>query len=90
MTMPPAIWRWVRTTRFELKKTVFALILVAFVYGAVHLMCLVFVKVMSMRDERLKEHETTTLSDKARRGIQAMLDGTSYHVYDKDIGAAIK
>jgi hypothetical protein len=81
-----AIWRWVRTTRFELKKTVFALILVAFVYGAVHLMCLVFVKVMSMRDERLKEHETTTLSDKARRGIQAMLDGTSYHVYDKDIG----
>lgn len=81
-----AVCRWVRSVKFGVKKAVFSLILAAFLYGALHVMCLVFVKLMAARDARLTEVDTTALSDKARRGIEAMLADKSYHVFDKDIG----
>lgn len=81
-----AVVRMVRTMKLEVKKAVFSLILAALFYGALHVMCLVFVKLMSMRDARLTEVDTTALSGKARRGIEAMLADKSYHIYDKDIG----
>ena len=45
--------RKVRATQFEAKKIVFSLIIVGFLYGLLFLICHVFVKLMSVRDEQL-------------------------------------
>lgn len=81
-----AAYRCVRTLKLEMKKVVFSLILVAMVYGAVDLMCRLFVAVMAERDERVVDVEPSSLSNAARRGINAMLDGTSPVQYDREIG----
>lgn len=81
-----AAFRFLRTVKFEAKKAVFVLILLALVYGAVHLMCLVFVTLMSERDEVLVDVEPSRLSRPARLGIRAMLDGQSPVIYDREIG----
>jgi hypothetical protein len=81
-----ALYRAVRAVKFEAKKVVFSLILVAMLYGALHVMCMVFVKLMSAKDERLQTVQTTELSDNARQGIQAMLEGNSPVQFDREIG----
>ncbi len=81
-----AAYRKARSIRFELKKMVFSLILLVLMYGALHLVCLVFVKLMSARDERLTTADSTALSGKTRRGIEAALTGRSAHVFDREIG----
>ncbi len=74
LTVAAALWllyaavHFVRTTKFELKKVVFSLILGLMLYGALHLICAVFIKLMSVKDERLLTIETTELSGKARAG----------------------
>ena len=79
-------FRFLRTVKLEVKKVVFSLILLAIVYGTVHVMCHVFVTLMSERDETLVDVEPSRLSHKARLGIQAMLDGQSPVIYDREIG----
>jgi hypothetical protein len=81
-----SVGRKVMVTKFEAKKVCFSLGLVLLMYGALHVMCLVFVKLMSARDERLSAGAATELSEKTRRGIEAVLAGTSVHVFDRDIG----
>jgi hypothetical protein len=81
-----ALVRFVRTTKFEAKKVVFSLILGAFLYGALHIICHVFLKLMSAKDEQLFLVEATELTHSARKGIQAMLDGDSPVQYDREIG----
>ena len=76
----------VRTVKLEMKKVVFSLILLAIVYGAMHLMCHVFVILMSERDASLVDVEPSRLSKATRIGIQAMLDGQSPVTYDREIG----
>lgn len=78
--------RSLRTLELGMKKTVFFLILFAIVYGMVHVMCQVFVTVMSDRDESLVDVEPSRLSKAARSGINAMLAGGSPVQYDRDIG----
>jgi hypothetical protein len=81
-----AIFRWVRSTKFEAKKVVFSLILAAFFYGALFLICMVFIKLMSAKDEELTTVKTNGLSEKARRAVNALLSGDSPSLYDVDIG----
>ena len=77
---------FVRRTKFEKKKLIFSLILGLFCYGVLHLMCLVFIRIMSEKDERLLTVDTSELSQPAREGIQSMLEGNSPVQYDRDIG----
>ena len=79
-------YRFLRTVKLEKKKVVFSLILMAIVYGTFHVMCLVFVTLMSDRDEVLADVEPSRLSRQARLGIRAMLDGQSPVIYDREIG----
>ena len=77
---------FVRTTRFEAKKVVFTLIMGALFYGALHLVCHVFLKLMSAKDEQLLTVDATSLTNSARSGIRAMLEGNSPVQYDREIG----
>jgi len=79
-------FRFLRTLKLGMKKAVFSLILLGMVYGAVDLMCRLFVAVMNERDERMIDVEPSKLSKAARRGIKAMLDGESPVQYDREIG----
>lgn len=81
-----ALVRAVRRTKFETKKVVFSLILAGLLYGALYVICHVFVKLMSHKDERLQMAETTELSHMARTGIKAMLSGASPVQYDREVG----
>ena len=81
-----AAYTWVRRTKFEKKKVIFSLILGLFCYGALYLMCHVFIRLMSEKDERLLTVDATQLSQAARLGIKAMLAGDSPVQYDRDIG----
>lgn len=76
----------IRATKFEAKKVVFSLILAAFFYGALFLICTVFIKLMSAKDERLTTVKTTALTEKSRRGVNVLLSGDSPSLYDKEIG----
>ena len=80
--------RKARTTRFQAKNAVFSLILVLFLYGMLYLMCHVFIKLMAFRDERVSATAETSeeLSPQARRGIQAVLDGSSPVQFDREVG----
>ena len=75
-----------RSWRFNGRNLVFSLILGAFFYAALHLICHVFIKLMSSRDDRLAIRTITELGDLHKTGIQTMLDGTSYEMYDREIG----
>lgn len=68
------------------KTVVFSLIMLLMLYGAFYVVCLVFVKLMSAKDEEMKTVDVTELTDSARRGIQAMLDGESPVEYDREVG----
>lgn len=79
--------RKIRATRFEARKAVFSLVLVVFVYGMVYLMCHVFIKLMSFRDESIIDTAASVkLSTQVRRGIQAVLDGSSPVQFDREVG----
>lgn len=72
--------------RFNGRKVIFSLILGAFLYGALFLICHVFIKLMSAKDSRITQVDTTSLSERARRGINAMFSGESPSLYDRDVG----
>ena len=75
-----------RSWKFSGRNLLFTLILGAFFYAALHLICHVFIRLMSSRDDRLAIRTITELGDIHKTGIQAMLDGTSYEMYDREIG----
>ncbi len=81
-----AIIRKVRATKFEGKKVVFSLVLVAMLYGVLFLVCHVFVKLMSVRDERLAATKTEALTEKTRRVIGKLMAGNHPAMFDKEIG----
>ena len=76
----------VREVRLDAKKIIFSLILGALLYAALSLVCHVFIKLMSARDERISMRVVSALDEEQRKGIRVMLDGTSYEMYDRDIG----
>lgn len=76
----------VRTMTFSGKNLLFSLITGAFFYAALHLGCHVFIRLMAPRDDRLSARVITSLADPQREGITAMLNGTTYEMYDRDIG----
>lgn len=76
----------VRSMKFDIKKTAFSLVIGLFLYVAIYLICHVFIQLMSVRDESVMSAQTDRLTDKARIGIQAMLDGSSPVQHDPDIG----
>lgn len=73
-------------SKWDAKVAVFSLILAAFLYGTLHLMCLVWVKLMSAKDEALTTVDTSALTEKSRRGVRAQLSGDSPVVFDREIG----
>ena len=75
-----------RRTMFTGKKLLFSLILGLFFYAALNVVCHVFVRLMSQRDDRLTARGATSLSANCRLGIEAMLNATSYNLFDRDIG----
>jgi hypothetical protein len=81
-----AAFRKVSGSKIEGKKVVFTLIIAAFMYGALFLICLMFVKLMSAKDEALTTARTNSLAEKSRRGVKAQLSGDSPVVYDREIG----
>lgn len=81
-----AAYNWVRRTKFEKKKVIFSLILGLFCYGVLHLMCHVFIQLMSKKDERLLTVEMTELSHDDRQGIKALLAGNDPMQYDRECG----
>ena len=81
-----AAYNWVRRTKFEKKKVIFSLTLGLFCYGVLHLMCHVFIQLMSKKDERLLTVEMTELSHDDRQGIKALLAGNDPMQYDREIG----
>ena len=72
--------------RFDARKTVFALVTAGMFYAALSLVCHVFIRLMSTRDDRLTTRSFTELSGPCRTGIRDMLAGTSINLYDKDVG----
>lgn len=82
--------RTVRTWTFSGRNILFSLILATFVYAALHLICLVFIKLMSARDDRLATRVMTTLAEEHKMGIRAMLSSASYEMYDRDLGWALR
>lgn len=76
----------VRAASFSGKKLVFSLILGALFYVTLSLLCQVFIKFMSTRDERIATHVITSLAEEHRTGIKLMLEGASYELYDRDVG----
>ena len=81
-----AVIRWVVKTKFEAKKVIFSLVLAAFFYLALHLICAVFIKLMSVKDEALTTAKTESLSEKARKGVNLVLEGNSPSLFDVDVG----
>ena len=77
---------WLRGVRFTVKKTAFTLVLGLLLYGAVSLVCHMFIRLMSVRDDRLTTRSFTHLSEPCRTGIRDMLDGRSYNLFDKTVG----
>lgn len=81
-----ALFQRLRSTKFEAKKLLFSLILIAFMYGAVFVICAVFVKLMAAKDENLTTVDTSALSEKAERGVKALLAEDSPSLYSKEVG----
>lgn len=83
------VWTLLRTAgrpRFRGKTVLFSGILLALLYLALHGLCLLFVHLMSHRDERFTNREIHSL-DKARRSaVEALLSGAGLEQYDRDIG----
>ncbi len=79
-------FRAARAVKFEPRKAVFSLILIAILYGGLYLVCHAFIIVMSARDQRLTNVNTSALSKNARRGVRTLLAGESYSIFDRDIG----
>lgn len=75
-----------RTATFTRKKLAFSFILALLLYAALSLICHFFIGIMSPRDDRLAARAITSLSEDRRIEIEAMLNGTSYEMYDRDIG----
>lgn len=75
--------RHARPTR---RTALFTLALGAFLFGGIHLSCVVFVRLMGMKDDRLPAARPTQLTKSARTGIAATLDGQSPVQYDREIG----
>lgn len=78
--------RKIRSTKFDPKIAVFSLVLIAILYGFLFLICHLFVKLMSARDESLASTKATELTEKSRRVIAKMLDGNHPAMYDREVG----
>lgn len=78
--------RGVLFARWTKRKLLFTAILGAFYYGILTFVCHIFIKLMSAKDERIATRVVTQLADEQRHGINAMLDGTSFEQYDREIG----
>ena len=81
-----ALARKIRATKFEAKKVVFSILLAAMLYGALFVICLVFVKLMSAKDAQLRTIKTTELAEKSRRGVRGLLEGSTPSLYDREVG----
>ncbi len=80
----------VRGLSFTRKKALFSLILAAMLYGILSLVCQIFITLMSARDDRIFTRDKTTLVPEARQGLEAMLNGTSFEAYDRELGWTLR
>ena len=78
-----AIFQKLRSTKFEAKKVLFSLVLVGILYGALFLVCTVFVKLMAQRDERMASEQITELTDKTRTRIRSVVGESLYTSLDE-------
>ena len=78
--------RTVRTTRFTRRKIAFILIIGGFYYVVLLLICHVFIKEMSQRDDRLTTRGMTSLAPDCKSGIQAMLDDNQFNKFSAAMG----
>ena len=76
----------IRTGIWTGRKLIFSLVLGSFCYGLLFLCCHVFIRLMSARDDRIAPRVIDSLAEVQREGIRHMLDGTSYEMYDRDVG----
>ncbi len=75
-----------RRARLRGKTLAFSLILAALLYGALTLVCHVFITLMSRRDDRLSTRGLTALPDVCRSGIQALIDDDKFNQFTPEIG----
>ncbi|MBX7207668.1 MAG: hypothetical protein K1X78_05135 [Verrucomicrobiaceae bacterium] len=78
--------RAVRATRFTGRKTAFILVLGGFYYLVLSLVCHVFIKLMSQRDDRLTTRGMSKLDAECRRGIQAAIDDNQFNKFSAEVG----
>lgn len=78
--------RAVRATQFTRRKSAFILVLGGFYYVVLSLICHVFIKLMSQRDDRLTTHGMTTLAPDCRKGIQAVVDDDKFNNFNREVG----
>lgn len=76
----------VKTWRFSGRNLLFSLILGSFFYSALYLICLLFIKVMSQRDDRLTTRGLTSLTPDCKRGIQAALNDDQFIKFSAEMG----
>jgi hypothetical protein len=81
-----AAWRTIRSIRFTAKKLVFSAVLALLLYGALSVLCAVFVAVMSSRDDHIVRRGELTLSEGARIGLTSVISGESMATYHPVIG----
>jgi hypothetical protein len=79
-------WRKMRASRFSPKGIVFSLLLGGFMYLALALICHIFNTLMAARDDRVATHNVTSLGELERSNIEIMLNGTSFKMYDPEVG----
>ncbi len=82
--------RTIQGARLSTRKIIFIAIIGGFFYLALHVICHVFIKVMSQRDDRLTTRGMTTLDADARQGIQAVLDEKQYRIFSAELGWTIQ
>ncbi len=72
--------------RIAQRKVVFGAVLAVIWYGLLLLCCHIFVKLMSMKDERLARRGEGELSEGCRMELRDILKGEGMNVHSKDIG----
>ena len=80
------VFQTLRTVRVTGKNLVFSLIVGSLFYAGLSLVCHVFIALMSKRDDRITTRDITSLTEDRKVEIKAMLNGSSYEMYDRDIG----
>lgn len=75
-----------RHTDFTRKKLLFIAVLGLLYWLLLTLVCQGFIKIVSGRDDRLSPRGMTTLPAPCREGIEALIAGDKFPLFDRDIG----